>query len=465
MPLSKKEKLLQAAQKNIQKSQWLKAAKDYQKVVELDPKDVRSRQRLAELLNRAGQLTESFEVYEVVAKHYADNGFYLKAIAVYKQMQKINPSHEKIYRRLALLNEKQGLVGNALGEYRGLAMLYEKAGNVGELHEILEKMKELDPENSGLRLRICQSYLENSISDKALSSLRDTLVLLEKTRDLGAVRKIKDLIETHLPGEIGLKIEVGRVLLVCNQPEETLALLAGESDKYPDQKEILPVLALAYRKMSDFTSERQVYELLLACEPDNVDFQEAFARACLDCGEDQTAFDHLENWKETFLQNGRTSVLKEFYEQLQVMRGDDELVRQTLHQIYENTGEGTKLFDLLSEDGPKGKVVSTNEADVSGEWLGSELMEVEEGGFFETEDLQADASCPVDQGFDNLSVEDSLPSPQELQPAVGAEEDVFQGLAPDDDTVVKDANLDPMPSEDGDDGVIELELELELDAF
>ncbi len=465
MTLSKKEKLLQAAQKNIQKSQWLKAAKDYQKVVELDPKDVRSRQRLAELLNRASLVSESLEVYEVVGKHYADNGFYLKAIAVYKQMQKIDPANEKIYRRLALLNEKQGLVGNALGEYRGLAELYEKAGNVAALNEILEKMKELDPDSSGLRLRICKSYLENSISEKALNALRDALVVLEKNKDLASTRKIKDLIESYLPGEIGLKLEVGRVLLLCNQPEETLALLAGEADKYPDQKEILPVLALAYRKMSDFTSERQVYELLLASEPDNLDFQEAFARACLESGEDQAAFDHLEKWKETFLQKGRTPVLKEFYEQLQVMRGDDELVRQTLHQIYENTGEGSKLFDLLSEDGQKGKAASTDEADVSGEWFGSDLLEVEESGFFETEDLQSDAPSLQDQDLDSLSVDDSFLLQQELQPAVDAGEEVFEGLTEDDGIAVGDTILDLMPSEDGDDEVIELELELELDEF
>lgn len=464
MTLSKKEKLLQAAQKNIQKAQWLKAAKDYQKVVELDPKDVRTRQRLAELLNRAGLVSESLEAYEIVAKYYADNGFYLKAIAVYKQMQKISPSDEKIYRRLALLNEKQGLVGNALGEYRGLAELYEKAGKLVELNEILEKMKELDPENSGLRLRICQSYLEEEISDKAHAALRETLVLLEKNKDLAPTRKIKELIETYLPGEIGLKIEVGRIFLLCNQPEETVALLAGEADKYPDKKEILPVLALAYRQMTDFTSERQVYELLLAGEPDNIDFQEAFARACLDCGEDQEALDHLERWKDSFLQKGRPQVLKEFYEQLQVMRGDDALVRQTLHQVYENTGEGSKLFDLLSEDGQKSqqvKVASTDEPEASGEWFGSELLEVEEGGFFETEAPDSDATSIQDQKHDDSCVADSFLLQEESQPLLGAAEEVFEGLAQDDGIAASDVNLDPMPSEDDDDEVIELELELD----
>jgi tetratricopeptide (TPR) repeat protein len=468
MALSKKEKLLQAAQKNIQKGQWLKAAKDVQKVLELDPKDVRSRQRLAELLNRAGLMTESLEAYESVAKYYADNGFYLKAIAVYKQMQKINPSQEKIYRRLALLNEKQGLVGNALGEYRGLAELYEKSGNVAELNETLEKMKELDPENSGLRLRICQSYLKNAISDKAHMAVRDTLVLLEKTREPASTGKLKDLIQSYLSDDIGLKLDIGRVLLLCKQPEETVELLAGETSQHPEQRAILPILAQAYRQMGDFTSERQVYELLLADEPDNIASQEAFVRACLDCGDDQEALDRLECWKETFLCTDRISVLKEFYEQLQIMRGDDEQVRQTLHQIYENTGEGSKLFDLLSENNQKGsqaKVASTGDPDTSGEWFGSDLLEAEEDGFFQTEDPQPVATALDSQNSESSSIDNGFSLQQEAQSFAGADEETFESLLPEDDGIDGDAVPDQILPAHDDDEIIELEFELELDEF
>lgn len=471
MALSKKEKLLQAAQKNIQKGQWLKAAKDFQKVLELDPKDIRSRQRLAELLNRACLTAESLEAYEVVAKYYADNGFFLKAIAVYKQMQKIDPSQEKIYRRLAILNEKQGLVGNALGEYRGLAELYQKSGNAAELRDVLEKMKELDPANSGLRLRICQSYLENSNVDKAQIALRDVLVLLEKTKDAPSIMKLKALVESYLPDDTGLKIDIGRLLLLCNQPEETVALLAGESKINPEQVGVLPVLAQAYRQMGDFTSERQVYTMLLADESENIDFQEAFVRACLDSGDDQEALVRLESWKETFLLKGRVPILKEFYEQLQVMRGDDEQVRQTLHQIYENTGDGSKLFDLLSEEDSKSspaKVVSANEVDTPGEWFGSDLLEMEEGGYFEAEAIQSEKIATDDQEPGGSLVDDGVLLQQESQPAVDEDdlEDVdFEGLPQEDTTAFGDVNRDKGLLADDDDEVVELELEFELDDF
>ncbi|MCK5912920.1 MAG: hypothetical protein KAG12_03515, partial [Desulfuromusa sp.] len=87
-----KDKLLESAQKNLKKKQVTKAIKDYVKIVEMDPVDVRSRQKLAELYVRTNQNTDAYEQYESVAKYFSSNGFYLKAIAIYKQMQRLDPS-------------------------------------------------------------------------------------------------------------------------------------------------------------------------------------------------------------------------------------------------------------------------------------------------------------------------------------------------------------------------------------
>ena len=141
--MSEKEKLLASAQKFLAKGQLPRAVKDYQRVVELDPKDIRNRQKLAELYSRARMLPEALDAFEAVARHYDASGFYLKAIAVYKQMQRLDPTKGAIYRRLAELNVKQGLIGNALAEYRSLIGLYEKNCSSEEVVQVLRKMKYL----------------------------------------------------------------------------------------------------------------------------------------------------------------------------------------------------------------------------------------------------------------------------------------------------------------------------------
>jgi tetratricopeptide (TPR) repeat protein len=144
---SKKDKFLESAQKFILKGQLDRAIKDYEQVVALDPKEIRHRQRLAELLVRAGRKEEAIEEYEFIGKYYADNSYFLKAIAVYKQIQKIASDTIKITLTLASLNEKQGLSGNALAEYGVACAHYEKSGQLSDVLKIIEKMLAIDPEN------------------------------------------------------------------------------------------------------------------------------------------------------------------------------------------------------------------------------------------------------------------------------------------------------------------------------
>ena len=126
---STKDKYLESAQKFILKGQLDRAIKDYQQVVSLDPKDIRHRQKLAELMVRAGRNDEGVVEYETIGKYYAENGYYLKAIAVYKQIQKLTPNNLTITLTLASLSGKQGLIGNALDEYRTVFEYYEKKSN------------------------------------------------------------------------------------------------------------------------------------------------------------------------------------------------------------------------------------------------------------------------------------------------------------------------------------------------
>lgn len=125
---TQKEKYLSSAQKFLQKGQLERAIRDYEQVVAADPKDLRHRQKLAELLARCNRNEDALREYQTIAAHYEESGFYLKAIAVYKQIQRIDPRNIDVTYTLAALNEKQGLIGNALSEYKNIFIRYEKEG-------------------------------------------------------------------------------------------------------------------------------------------------------------------------------------------------------------------------------------------------------------------------------------------------------------------------------------------------
>ncbi|MDH3999260.1 MAG: tetratricopeptide repeat protein, partial [Desulfuromonadales bacterium] len=165
--MANKEKLFTTAQKFLSKNQLGRAIKEYQKIVQAFPKEIQHQQKLAELLSREKRIEEALKAYEAVAKNYSDSGFYLKAIAVFKQMQRLEPKRADIYLKLAELNEKQGLVGNAMTEYRNLVAYYEENNLREEAIQTLEKMAKLDPGNLTVLAKIVECYQSDEQNDKA----------------------------------------------------------------------------------------------------------------------------------------------------------------------------------------------------------------------------------------------------------------------------------------------------------
>src|SRR4030066_26776 len=157
-----KGKLIDQAQKYIQKGQFDKAISEYQKVVEADSKDIRSRLKLGELYLKVGNNASAVNEYSAAAESYASDGFILQAIDVFKQLLKIDPSISDIYVKLAKLYKKQGLIADALAQYRIVIANYEK-------------LLSAKPASREALRGIGEAYLETGKIKKALDSLKAAL--------------------------------------------------------------------------------------------------------------------------------------------------------------------------------------------------------------------------------------------------------------------------------------------------
>ncbi len=346
--MASKEKLLASAQKSLQKGQLSRAIKDYQKLVDLDPKDVRNRQKLAELYNRARMPEKALEEFEKVAKFYSENGFYLKAIAVYKQMQKLDPSLVNIYHRLAELNEKQGLNGNALAEYRNLVAYYEKQQMIPEAINVLQKMKELEPENLNIRVKIAETYAQANLTDKARGEFDEVLGILQQKKDYAKILKLYEIFLPMFPGSGEVKVGLAQAMIHRGQQEQGIQLLEEQLEENPDNLEILRVLIEGHRLQGDRQNLRQTYRQLLKKLPRDLELREGFILSCFEDDELNQALEELEGCKEQFFEADRVADLKGYYEKLKEGLPDNQRILATLHSIYELTGEGDKLFDIIS---------------------------------------------------------------------------------------------------------------------
>jgi cAMP-dependent protein kinase regulator len=91
------------AQKALSRGEWRKALECFQKHCALEPEDLRSRLKVAELLERLGQKEEAIQMYRKVAEVYALDGFLLQAISINKMILRVDPSSQDVNQRLAQL--------------------------------------------------------------------------------------------------------------------------------------------------------------------------------------------------------------------------------------------------------------------------------------------------------------------------------------------------------------------------
>ena len=116
-------KVLEAAQKFQSKGQYDKAIAEYQKLVVEDPRDVRTLLKIGDLHTRRNKPKDAIEVYEKVAELYAKQGFFLKGVAVYKQILKLDPGHALTRCNLGYLFLDLGDVARARQELEALRAL------------------------------------------------------------------------------------------------------------------------------------------------------------------------------------------------------------------------------------------------------------------------------------------------------------------------------------------------------
>lgn len=416
-----KSKLLESAQKNLKKKQISKAIKDYIKVVEIDPADVRSRQKLAELLVRSSRNAEAYEHFESVAKYFSTNGFYLKAIAIYKQMQRLDSSQIALYSRLAELNEKQGLVGNAMAEYRNLVSYYERNGMIADVIKVLEKMCELDASNLNVRVKLAEIYATNERQEEGLVEFEGVLTSLSEKNDFDKILKLYKMFMPLFPDNQKLKMGLALTLYEKGELTKGVSILTTLLQDKPDDPDLLRLIARGYVDLSDWTNAAQTYQKLLELDPSDLETRELFIQSQLDSGQYDRALEELEEWKDSFFKADRLDQLKLHYEVLKEQLPDNSSVLQTLDSIYELTGEGEKLLDIMSEkeDAPSeieleetlsDSILASAEEDIEMDILSEDVDDLLTEAPEEEFDLQLESLDEDDSSFaeDDASSEDSV---------------------------------------------------------
>lgn len=167
-----KEKAHERAEKFAAKGQHDRAAKEYQSIVDADPKDIRAWLMLADCLVRCGDRAGAVERYLQVAGFYAAQKQPQKALAVYRQVVNLDARRLDVHQKIAQLNLELGRIPDAVAILEQLGQAQLQAGNVAEAATTFEAIANAEPAAVGKRLRVAELYSRERQVQKAIEHFR-----------------------------------------------------------------------------------------------------------------------------------------------------------------------------------------------------------------------------------------------------------------------------------------------------
>jgi tetratricopeptide (TPR) repeat protein len=162
-----KAKVLKAAEKFLSQGKINAAIKEYRQIVDNDAGDLTTLNMLGDLYVRAGKKEEAVSCFERIAQHFSTQEFTLKAIAMYKKIDRLRPRDPLIAQKLADLYASQGLVHDARAQYLIVADAYTRTGDNKKALDILHRIADLDPNNTDIRLKLAEGYLKERMPREA----------------------------------------------------------------------------------------------------------------------------------------------------------------------------------------------------------------------------------------------------------------------------------------------------------
>ena len=136
------------------------AEEKYLDLVHKEPENAKAQMKLAEIYQKKGERKKAVEKYLLAADIFAKNNFYARAMAIYKQVPKQDPSLDHVYLKIADIYKKMGFMADALAQYRLLIQHYDRSGMKEKALEVMGLMSEVDHRKSPAAAKGLKSGLQ-----------------------------------------------------------------------------------------------------------------------------------------------------------------------------------------------------------------------------------------------------------------------------------------------------------------
>ncbi len=337
---------LDRARRNLEKNKLEDAAEAYESVLSEMPGNSEALQALGDLYTRLSQTDRAIKYYNLLFDRFFEMREENKALAIYSRALKGIQQPAERMARYALLLQKQNRPDEAIEQYTFASELFLARGNQEGALDCLERVAQLDPDNSARQQAIAE--LAEQLGKNAIASrgLLRAGQLAEASGDAeGALKMLKHAHELT-PNERGPALLYAQVLLRRKDATTAMRILEPFSKGEPDQA-FLRTFAEALTSTGTLDRARDILMQLPADQPETTSRIFDLAERYLAAHKDAEAVDVLQKVQEKM---GAAHRENDFAARLDTLvdghSGSIALV-EFLATAYAQLNRETKYFDAL----------------------------------------------------------------------------------------------------------------------
>ena len=338
-----KQKVLASAEKYVQQGKLQNAISEYEKVLKNDPKDLTVNNTVGDLYSRLGETDKAIDCFKSVGDAYAGQGFTVKAIAMYKKICKIKPSLEGLL-KLAELYSQQGLFNDARAQYLQVAEEFLKANELDNAVRIFQKILEMDPENSNMRIRLAEVYVRLHKKNEAWQIFT---AAAETLRSKGSLAEADEVLQRMLkldPNSTHALLMQGKNLIESGDAAAAVATLK----KVPDldsNADGLRDLLKAYFQTGQLSDAGAVAGKLLSVHNDLTAIA-SFAEALMQAGQYENALLVFDQHADRLLSENSSKVLESLHAIIGHVRDNPDSLQKLL-DLFQKSGDTSHVSEVM----------------------------------------------------------------------------------------------------------------------
>jgi tetratricopeptide (TPR) repeat protein len=270
MAIENRLKILQQAEKLFKQGKIDTAIKEYQKIIELKPDDLEVRRIIGDLYLKLNKLPDAIKQFEWISDFYLKEGFFTKAIAMYRRITRIEPQNETISFKLADLYTKQGLIIEAKQIYLEMAEEYKRQNNQKKALGIYRKILEFDRGNTKMRILLADNYLREEMKDEAINEYLTASDILIKKREFAPAEEL--LLQTYNKVK---HLKIFEKLISCyisqGNANKAIQMLKNLGEEIFKHLSLLKILGELYFKNNLIEEAEHIYKKIAEIDPNETE--------------------------------------------------------------------------------------------------------------------------------------------------------------------------------------------------